>query len=112
MNDLLLALGGILIGGVITALLSRYYYQRASEDLRTEADKLRRETENVRLYVDALISYLEAVGQIRVTRDAEGRPIKAQILRGGGIASAPSVGGGTITTTQPEEPEGSGPPQS
>jgi hypothetical protein len=111
MNDFLLALVGILIGGAITAFVSRYYYQRASQDLREEADKLVRKTEDVRLYVDALISYLEAAGQAKVTRDAEDRPIKVQFLRGGGIASAPSVGGGTITQTQPEEPEESGPPQ-
>jgi hypothetical protein len=52
-------------GGIISAVILYYFARRASKELRTEADGLRRETEDVRHYVDALISYLEAAGASR-----------------------------------------------
>jgi Flp pilus assembly protein TadB len=39
-----LAVVSVLFGGVITGLFSWYYYQRASEKLRREAEQLRRHT--------------------------------------------------------------------
>jgi hypothetical protein len=72
---------GIVFGGIVSALISYIFSQRASKELRTEADGLRRETEDVRHYVDALISYLEAAGAIEVRRDDAGRPIETRIIR-------------------------------
>jgi hypothetical protein len=72
---------GIVFGGIVSALISYIFSQRASKELRTEADDLRRETEDVRHYVDALISYLEAAGAIEVRRDDAGRPIETRIIR-------------------------------
>ena len=54
------------------------------------------------------MGFLEEAGVIEVRWDDQGRPTNVQILRGGGIVSAPSVGGGKLTVTSPEEPE---PPQ-
>lgn len=55
----------------------------------------------MRHYIDALISYLEAAGAIRVVRDEDGRPIETQIIRLSGVmeGGAPwgadlEVGGG------------------
>ncbi len=76
------ALIGVSVGGIITYLLSRHYYRRATEDLRREAGKLRSETERARTYINALISYLEAADAIRVSRDPEtGDPLEVQFLR-------------------------------
>ncbi len=76
---------GIALGALVTFLVSRHYYQRASQDLQTEAEGLRRQAREAREYVNTLISYLESAGQIRVTRDEEGRPIDIKVLRDGFI---------------------------
>jgi uncharacterized membrane protein YccC len=64
-----LSLIGVLIGAAISAVLSWYFYQQSSEDLRNEAERLRR-------YNDALTSYLYAAGVIQPgPRDKAGDPI-------------------------------------
>jgi hypothetical protein len=82
--EFLYAVAGVVLGG----LIAYYYSSQASKELRREVDTLRRETEEARHYVNALISYLEAAGQIIVSRDADGRPLQVQILRGGGLSSS------------------------
>ena len=68
---------GVLLGAAISAGLSWYFYQQASDDLRNEAEQLRRETKDVQHYTDALITYLDAAGAIHpVPRDKEGNPIR------------------------------------
>ena len=91
------------LGGFITWFFAKRYYEQASEDLRTASEELRQETENVRHYVDALITYLEAAGQITVRRDpATGRPLQTQITERG--VPEPTVrfhlGGPPSTSTQ------------
>jgi uncharacterized membrane protein YdjX (TVP38/TMEM64 family) len=56
MEAFVYAFVGIAVGGLITFLVSRHYYQRASEHLQTEAEELRQETREARDYVNALIS--------------------------------------------------------
>jgi hypothetical protein len=111
MEALVYTVLGIAVGGLIIFLVSRHYYQRASEDLQTEAEELRQETREARDYVNALISYLESAGQIRVTRDQEGRPIQVQILQGGGIASSRSSAYAVPTLTYPENQNRTDAPQ-
>jgi hypothetical protein len=41
------AIGGVLVGAVISVVVSRYYYQQASGELKDEAEKLRDATEIV-----------------------------------------------------------------
>ena len=79
----------LLVGGLITWLVTWLYYQRASQDLRAESTELRKETELVRRYVDALITYLVEEGQMeQPPRDSTtGRPIATQFIQGGGIES-------------------------
>jgi hypothetical protein len=69
MSAFLYAVAGIVVGGFISFLLSRYYYQRAGEELRAESRELRRLTslilhglEEARL-ID--LSYDEETGEIR-----------------------------------------------
>src|SRR5687767_6926926 len=65
----LLSLFGVLLGAAISAGLSWYFYQQSSEDLRNEAERLRR-------YNEALMSYLDAAGVIQPgPRDKAGDPI-------------------------------------
>jgi hypothetical protein len=100
--EFLYAVAGVVLGG----LIAYYYSGHASKELRREADALRRETEDARHYVNALISYLEAAGQISVRRDADSRPIQVQILRGGGIASPRASSHAVRTlTSSPEQPQ-------
>ena len=98
MSAFFYTVGAVVLGG----LISLYFARRASQELRREADTLRRETEEARHYVNALISYLEAAGQIIVRRDEAGRPVQVQILRGGGIASGRAASHGVLTVTYPE----------
>jgi hypothetical protein len=103
--EFLYAVVGVVLGG----LIAYYYSSQASKELRREANALRRETEEARHYINALISYLEAAGQISVRRDADGRPIQVQILRGGGIVSPRESSHAVPTLTssleQPQEAE-------
>jgi hypothetical protein len=49
---------GVLLGGLINAFFSR----RASQELKQEAENLRRETEKVRHYSRATITWLKEAG--------------------------------------------------
>jgi hypothetical protein len=49
--------GGALIG----LLVSRYYSQRASEELRREAGELRREAGELRRHINVLIAYFQVL---------------------------------------------------
>jgi len=78
----LLSLIGVLLGAAISAGFSWYFYQQASDDLRKEAEQLRRETKDVQHYTDALITYLDAAGAIHpVPRDKAGKPIPTPISK-------------------------------
>jgi hypothetical protein len=103
MSAFLYTVVGIVLGG----LIAYYFFRQASKELRGEADALRRETEDARHYVNALISYLEAAGQIEVVRDEGGGPIQTRIVSLIGLANEEEAG--RLTATQ-EEPPGS--PQS
>jgi hypothetical protein len=107
MSELLYAIAGIVFGG----LIALYFSRRAAEELRREADTLRRETEDARHYVNALISYLEAAGQITVRRDEEGRPLEVRILRTSGTASGRASSHAVPTLTYPEDQDRTDTPQ-
>jgi hypothetical protein len=55
----------IIIGGVITLLISRWYYIKASEDLRLESAALRSK-------VDIVLRALEEYGIVKLVRDKSG----------------------------------------
>jgi hypothetical protein len=93
---------GLVFGGIVSAVISYYFSRKVSKELRAEADALRRETEDVRHYLNALITYLEAAGMIQVRRDENGRPIETWIIR---LSAAMSgVSGVSATPTLQERP--------
>jgi len=69
---------GIVFGGIIAVAVTRHYARKSSKELHEVAEDLRHEVDEVRYYVDALISYLEVAG-FRVERTAEGKP--SRIIR-------------------------------
>jgi hypothetical protein len=66
---------GIVVGGAITALVSRYFYERAGDELRQVAAELD-DT------FDTMLRILEQYRVIdEVRRDEQDKPIKPQIIR-------------------------------
>jgi hypothetical protein len=101
MSAFLYTLVGIVVGG----LIAYYFSRQASKELRAEAETMRRETEDARHYVNTLISYLEAAGQIEVVRDEDGRPIQTKIIRLSGTMGGEMGMFGTLTVGQEAPPE-------
>jgi len=95
------------LGAIISAVISYVFARRASKELREEADALRRETEDVRHYINTLITYLEAVGIISVVRDEAGRPIETQIIKASAAVLGASGLSATISVDDPPEGESS-----
>jgi hypothetical protein len=102
MEAFVYTLVGILVGGLITFVVSRHYYQRASQDLQTEAEDLRQETREARHYVNALITYLESAGLINVTRDQDGKPREIHFIYPAG--GRPTGGAGKPGSRSAEDP--------
>ena len=69
-----LTLISIAVGGLITFLVTRWYYARASGDLEREAGELKD-------YTVMLINYLDDAGVIEVERDAQGNPIRVRVIK-------------------------------
>jgi len=77
---------GVAIGGVITWLVSRYYYKKAGNELKQEATELRRLT-------NVVLRGLEDAGSVKLNRDTSGKVIGLIIeasarLTDGGLPSA------------------------
>ena len=64
----------IAIGGVVTFLLTSWYYERASRDLEREARELRD-------YTVKLINYFDDARMIDVDRDAYGKPVRVRVIK-------------------------------
>ena len=69
-----LTLISMAVGGLITFLVTRWYYERASGDLEREAGELKD-------YTVMLINYLDEAGVIEVERDAHGNPVRVRVIR-------------------------------
>jgi hypothetical protein len=61
---------GVVIGGVITFLVSRHHYKRAAEDLTKEADELRRLSGLILRGLDA------GFRNIKLDYNEQGEPIR------------------------------------
>jgi hypothetical protein len=70
MLDVLLNVASFAGGALIAVWIAR----KDSHQLRSVAEDLRRETQEVRRYVDSLMSHLEMADLIEVHRDEEGKP--------------------------------------
>ena len=102
MEAFVYAVVGMALGALVTFLVSRHYYQRASQDLQTEAEGLRRETREARDYVNTLITYLESAGQINVTRAQDGKPLEIHFINPAG--GRPTGGAGKPGSRSAEDP--------
>lgn len=78
MDDLALTvistLASIIVGGLITGFVSRYYYQRASKDLEQASRDLIRETENLRQETADVRHYVSAPDQLLRSSQRDYRP--------------------------------------
>jgi hypothetical protein len=66
---------GIVLGGAITALVSRYFYARAGDELRQVAAELD-DTFDTMLRI---LEQYRVIGEVR--RDEQDKPIKPQIIQ-------------------------------
>jgi hypothetical protein len=71
---IILVLISIAVGALITLLVARRYYDRASGDLEREAGELKD-------YTVILLNYLDDAGVIEVERDAQGSPVRVRVIK-------------------------------
>jgi phosphatidylglycerophosphate synthase len=79
----------VLIGAAVTAFFSWFYYQRASEELRTEAERLRRHT-------TLIMRGLEEAGLVEYNQDEQGEITGIVIKLSGAVGSGGGMSG-TLT---------------
>jgi hypothetical protein len=73
-TTMILTVISIAVGGVVTFVLTRWYYVRASGDLEREASELRD-------YTFTLINYFDDARMIDVERDAHGKPVRVRVIK-------------------------------
>ena len=73
-TTIIVSLISIAVGSLITFLVTRWYYARASGDLEREANELKD-------YTVMLVNYLDDAGVIEVERDAQGNPIRVRVIK-------------------------------
>jgi hypothetical protein len=71
---IILTVISIAVGGVVTFLLTRWYYERASGELEREASELRD-------YTVTLINYFDDARMIDVERDAHDKPVRVRVIK-------------------------------
>ena|SRR3712207_4321662 len=71
---IIVSLISIAVGGFITFLVTRWYYDRTSGDLEREANELKD-------YTVMLVNHLDDAGMIEVERDAQGNPIRVRVIK-------------------------------
>ena len=93
-------LAGIIIGAIITWLVAWYYYREAGQELKMEAEELRRLN-------NLMLHGMEHAGWIKLTRNKSGQILGfEQIISPKSIDSAAVVGTPTIKTSQIIRPTG------
>jgi hypothetical protein len=73
-TTIIFTLIAIAVGGVVTFLVTRWHYERASGDLEREAGELKD-------YTVMLINYLDDARMIDVERDAHGNPVQVRVIK-------------------------------
>ena len=73
-TTIILTLISIAVGGVVTFLVARWYYERATVDLEREASELKD-------YTVMLVNYLDDAGMIDVERNEHGDPVRVRVLK-------------------------------
>ncbi len=64
---------GILIGGLITWFSSKYFYEKAAEDLKIEAEEFRKKMAELYELTNFLSLGMESMGWLSVKRDEHGK---------------------------------------
>jgi gas vesicle protein len=91
---------GIVIGGLISTAISYYFARESSKELRNQAERLRR-------YNDALLTYLDAAGEIHpVQRNEAGDPISPVIVRMEDASLEARGESAEVTVDEDKPPEG------
>jgi hypothetical protein len=89
MNHVLDLVSSVVIGGLVTLGVSYLYYMKAAQDLKAEAEKIRKDT-------NYILMALEDAKLAELTRDATGQITGLSLhLRGSG--GGQSSGYGTLT---------------
>jgi len=87
----------VLIGALVTWLVARIYYVKASKELRKEAEKLRHLNE-------LILRALEEADGVKITRNKAGEPIGLVIKLAGG--SSIKIGlSGSLTVSKDSQEE-------
>jgi hypothetical protein len=73
-TTIILTLFSIAVGGVVTFLVARWYYERATGNLEREASELKD-------YTVMLVDYLDDAGMIDVERDEHGDPVRVRAIK-------------------------------
>jgi len=94
--NILSSLIGTVIGGIITWLVSKRYYQRASEDLKNETKELRR-------LITLTLDGLEIGGLVEIARDGKGNILGYNFLKLRPSESV-NVSDNPIVQIKPEKP--------
>jgi hypothetical protein len=71
---IILTLFSIAVGGMVTFLVARWYYESATGNLEREASELKD-------YTVMLVNYLDDARMIDVERDAQGDPVRVRVIR-------------------------------
>ncbi len=66
MNELILGIVGVVLGGLITWAVAHFYYKRAGDELRTEAAELRK-------LGSMTLTAMEYQGLTKLNRDSNGK---------------------------------------
>lgn len=72
---LLSSIVGILIGSLVTFIVAKHYYEKASKELVEESVKLHDETQRLRKFNVLLLRAFENAGLAEFTRDENGEPV-------------------------------------
>ena len=71
---IILTLFSIAVGGMVTFLVARWYYESATGNLEREVSELKD-------YTVMLVNYLDDARMIDVERDAQGDPVRVRVIR-------------------------------
>jgi len=71
---IILTLFSIAVGGMVTFLVARWYYERATRNLEREASELKD-------YTVMLVNYLDDAGVIEVERDVHSNPMRVRVIK-------------------------------
>jgi hypothetical protein len=94
----------LVAGGVITFLVARHYYEKASSDLKDEAAALRKETARLKRHTTLILRGLEDAGLVEYTQDEQTGEIIAIKIKASASANTGSSASATPTVERGDPP--------